>query len=402
MNFYELHTGRIAIIGPGRLGTAFAYKFGRDNRRVTIYYPDADVCKTINSERRNPLHLTNDLAKKLGGIDKVPPLPDRVGATNDLEYVVTNNDFIILALTVERLPGFLSSIRDLLHKKEGGTCFISPLKGMLATDNGKTLLTPSMIAKKELKSSRGKYQLLAIGGPFFDTDIALGNPVCVNVAGNRRLALFVRENLIKFNRREFTSYYNHDVIGVEVCGALKNIIANIKGVSDSLALGSSIPGTLFSRAGVEMRTLCKLLGGNTQAFLSLAGIGDMYVTVSSEASKNYRYGRHFLEMFEGNHQDTHQRVLRKIDGTPEGPNTIKNVHTFLKEYNIYSPLFKCAYDIFNHSTSKAETRESIIQACQMDRRSLEYVKFLSRLLRALAPRRWYRRERGFFSRWDVS
>ncbi|MEW6334922.1 MAG: hypothetical protein AB1558_11690, partial [Thermodesulfobacteriota bacterium] len=70
----SLDTERIAIIGPGRLGTAFAHKFGRDGKRVVVYYHDVDLCKAINQEHLNPRHLTGDLARRLGGIDRVPRL----------------------------------------------------------------------------------------------------------------------------------------------------------------------------------------------------------------------------------------------------------------------------------------------------------------------------------------
>jgi len=84
----NLDTSRIAVIGPGRLGTSFAYKFGRDNIKVTLYYHDADICREINREHLNPKHLTEDLALRSGGMDRVPRLSTRVTATNDLERVV--------------------------------------------------------------------------------------------------------------------------------------------------------------------------------------------------------------------------------------------------------------------------------------------------------------------------
>ena len=178
-------------------------------------------------------------------------------------------------------------------------------------------------------------------------DIALGNPVCLTVAGEKRICRIVRKEFIDSNRRELTSYYNFDAVGVEACGALKNIVANVKGVTDCLDLGDSIPGTLFSRSGVEVRSLSRLLGGSFQAFQSQAGVGDMYVTLSSDASKNHRYGRFFYELFTGNSVETHLKVLQRIDGKPEGPNTILNVHKFLEKRNMYSPIFHCAYKIFN-------------------------------------------------------
>ena len=99
----------------------------------------------------------------------------------------------------------------------------------------------------------------------------------------------------------------------------------------------------------------------------------MYITLSSDASKNHRYGRFFYELFTGNSIETHLKVLERIDGKPEGPNTILNVHKFLEKRNMYSPLFHCAYKIFNEDRNREEIREHIIQATQFDRRTKEYI-----------------------------
>ncbi|MEI7590470.1 MAG: hypothetical protein WCJ49_04075, partial [Deltaproteobacteria bacterium] len=105
--------------------------------------------------------------------------------------------------------------------------------------------------------------------------------------------------------------------------------------------------------------------------------------------------------FDGNHEETHLRVSKKIDGTPEGPSTIRNVYQFLQQKNLYSPLFDCAYRLFNQSSSREDSRDLIIRACQLDRRSREYVGVFSRLLYAVAPMVWYRRNRGVTSYWDI-
>lgn len=401
ISFTQLDTSRIGIIGPGRLGTSFAYKFGRDNKRVTIYYHHGDVCRTINRDRLNPKHLTEDLAKRLGGIDNVPRLSAKVSATNDLERVVEDNDFIVLAMTMDKLPEFLNYLKPLLNRKIGETCLISPIKGLTSDEITRELITPSQLIHSYLGDLRDKYEVVCIGGPFFDIDIALGNPVCVTVAGKKSIAELIRQDLIRFNRRELTSYYNFDVIGVEACGSLKNIVANIKGVTDSLDLGESIPGTIFARTGVEIRSLSMLLGGGFQAFQSQAGVGDMYVTVSSMASKNYRYGKYYFEMYNGNPIDTNIRVLERIDGTPEGPNTIRNVHRYLEKKNMYSPLFDCAFKIFNESGNKRDIQEMIIQACQFDKRTKEFIGPMSRFFYRVIPNLWYRREKGLMSNWDI-
>jgi glycerol-3-phosphate dehydrogenase (NAD(P)+) len=392
----HLDTTRVAIIGPGRLGTAFAYKFGRDNKRVAIYYHDAEVCKAINRDHLNPLHLTEDLANRLGGMENVPRLSPNVYATNDLEHIVENNDFIILTITMNRLPEFLNYLKPMIDKKAGEICLVSPIKGLISDEISKELITPSQLINNNLYNLKHKYQIGCIGGPFFDVDIALGNPVCLTVAGKKRIANVIREDLLKFNRREINSYYNFDVVGVEACGALKNIVANIKGLADSLKLGDSIPGTIFARSGVEIRSLSRVLGGSFQAFHSQAGVGDMYVTVSSLASKNYRYGKYFYELYTGNPIETNLRVLEKIDGTPEGPNTVRNVHKYLEKKNMYSPLFSCAYRIFNEAGDKNDIRDMIIQACQFDRRNKEYIDVLSRIMYRILPNYWYRRAKSFF------
>ncbi|MDI6741559.1 MAG: hypothetical protein QMD11_02375 [Smithella sp.] len=392
----NLDSSRVAIIGPGRLGTAFAYKFGRDNKRVAIYYHDAEVCKAINRDHLNPLHLTEDLAKRLGGMDNVPRLSTKVYATNDLGHIIENNDFIILAITMNRMPEMLNYLKPMIDRKAGETCLISPIKGLISDERSKELITPSQLVNNSLFNLKHKYQIVCIGGPFFDMDIALGNPVCLTVAGPKSIANVIREDLLKFNRKELNSYFNFDVVGVEACGALKNVVANIKGLSDSLQLGDSIPGTIFARSGVEIRSLSRLMGGGFQAFHSQAGVGDMYVTVSSLASKNYRYGKYFYELYTGNPIETNLRVLEKIDGTPEGPNTIRNVRKYLEKKNMYSPLFSCAYQIFNEAGPKSEIKEKIIHACQYDKRNKEYIDQFSRVMYRILPNRWYRRDKSWF------
>ena len=110
-----LDTSKIAIIGPGRLGTALAYIYGRNGKPVTIYYHDAEVCRTINEEHLNPKHLTSDLARLYGGMENVPRLAPEVTASSDLEQVVHENDFIFLTITMNRL-----SKRDLVGKGDQG------------------------------------------------------------------------------------------------------------------------------------------------------------------------------------------------------------------------------------------------------------------------------------------
>lgn len=396
-----LDTSKIAIIGPGRLGTALAYIYGRNGRPVTIYYHDAEVCRAINEQHLNPKHLTDDLARLYGGMVNVPRLAPEVRATHDLEQVVNENDFIFLAITMNRLSRLLDYLRPMIAKKRGKTCIISAIKGLVSDEKTKELITPSQMINGDLVHIQHKFKVVAMGGPFFDVDIAMGKPVALTIAGPRSVAQTVRKDILKFDRREITSYYNFDIVGIEACGALKNIVANIKGVTDSMSLGNSIPGTIFARSGVEIRSLARLLGGSFQAFYSQAGVGDLYVTLSSDASKNYRYGKLYYELFDGNPIETDRKVLNRIDGTPEGPNTIRNVYRYLAKKNMYSPIFSCAYHIFNESGDRKQIEERLIESIQFDKRSREYIGPVSRVLYRLFPNWWYRRNKGLPSMLDI-
>jgi glycerol-3-phosphate dehydrogenase (NAD(P)+) len=125
----------------------------------------------------------------------------------------------------------------------------------------------------------------------------------------------------------------------------------------------------------------------------------MYVTLASDASKNHRYGRYFYELFNGNSVATHKNVLKRIDGKPEGPNTILNVHKFLEKHNMYSPIFHCAYKIFNEERTREGIKEQIINATQFDRRTKEFIGPFSKLFYRLFPDLWYRRHRGFLAKY---
>jgi glycerol-3-phosphate dehydrogenase (NAD(P)+) len=173
----SLDTASVAIIGPGRLGTAFAYKFGRDHKRVTVYYHDLDLCRTINREHLNPKHLIQDLSHRVGGIDKVPRFSTKVHATNNLEQVVEENDFIFLAVTMDRLPEILNHIRPILERKGTNTCFISAIKGLTVDEISRRLITPSQLIRILCSPLPGRFAIVCLAGPFFDVDIALGNPV---------------------------------------------------------------------------------------------------------------------------------------------------------------------------------------------------------------------------------
>ncbi|MCK7494512.1 MAG: hypothetical protein MZW92_27600 [Comamonadaceae bacterium] len=229
------------------------------------------------------------------------------------------HDFIVLTINMKGLPEFLNHLKPRLAKKKTKTCLISPIKSLASVGRKNELITPSQMINTHLFDLHHRYDIICIGGPFFDVDLAAGNPVCVTVAGKSHIASLVRREFFAQNRGELSSYYNCDTVGVEACGALKNIVANIKGLADCCHMGSSIPGTIFARSGVEMRALSKILGGHFLTFLGQVAWVTCMLHSFFERQQELPVRKNFYECYTGNTIETHQRVIAGIDGTPEGP-----------------------------------------------------------------------------------
>jgi len=169
--------------------------------------------------------------------------------------------------------------------------------------------------------------------------------------------------------------YYHDI---DVCSEINNEHLNLRHLTEDLArrLGGMDKVPRLSQKVYATNNLEQVIEDNEFIF---------------------RYGRFFYELFTGNALETHLKVLQKIDGKPEGPNTILNVHKFLEKRNMYSPIFHYAYKIFNEERSREEIREQVLHATQFDRRAREYIGPVSRLLYRLFPNLWYRRQRGLLA-----
>jgi glycerol-3-phosphate dehydrogenase (NAD(P)+) len=283
---------RIAVVGAGAWGTTMAALIGRQEP-VTLVCHDPVQAETIESSRRNE--------RRLPGIE----LPAGLRATADVDALSSAIDLVIFAVPsthlraeVERLSPAIPATADIL----------SLVKGL---ERGSLARMSEVIADAGGRSPAG---IAVLSGPNLAGEIARGLPASAVVAAtDAALAARIAERL---GRREFRLYVNSDVLGVELCGALKNVIAIAAGAADGLGFGDNGKAGLMTRGLAEMMRVGIAAGANPLTFAGLAGIGDVIATCGSRLSRNHRLGE---ELAKGR---TWAELETALPGTAEGAYTV--------------------------------------------------------------------------------
>jgi glycerol-3-phosphate dehydrogenase (NAD(P)+) len=260
---------RIAVIGAGAWGTALAMVLGRKaTHNVHLWANEADVCESITKEHINHRFLP--------GVH----LPDAVEATTDLSVALEDAEIVVSVMPSQHCRSLFQRMAPSLRQD---ILFVSCTKGL----EDKTLLRMSEVIADAL---RGKFipRVGALSGPSFAKEVARGDPTAVTVASiDSELARVVQQT---FNDSRFRVYTNDDVIGVELGGALKNIIAIAAGVCDGLGLGHNSRAALITRGLAEVARLVVACGGRLDTMAGLAGLGDLVLTCTGDLSRNRSVG----------------------------------------------------------------------------------------------------------------
>ncbi len=286
---------RVAIFGAGGMGTALALLASKKAESVALWCREGDQAERIQSSREN--------AKHLPGVR----LPDAIEATADFARAVRGAELLIVAVPSAYLRSTLASVSRLVPR---GVPCLSVVKGI---ENG-TFARPSRI----ITEIWGDRPVAVLSGPSHAEELARGLPASVVVAGeNDALNLAVRDLL---NEGMFRVYINDDPIGVELAGALKNIVGIASGVCDGLELGDNAKAALITRGLVEIARFAIALGGRSTTFAGLAGIGDVVTTCYSGYGRNHALG---VRIGRG---ETLDEALAASSGVAEGVPTAKSVH----------------------------------------------------------------------------
>ena len=255
----------ISIIGAGAWGTALASVYARNDEQVLIWGRDNAVINAINTAHENPAYLP-DIR-----------LPDALMATANLAETVAPADILLLVTPAQTIPEMAKAIAPYLRKT---VPVVLCAKGI----NRTTAELPAETAGKLLPEN----PIAALSGPSFAHDVAANLPTAVTLAAKeQKLAIALSAAL---SGPAFRLYASDDLKGVELGGALKNVIALAVGVCRGMELGASAEAALIARGFAELNRLAIALGAKPSTLMGLSGLGDLVLTCSSPQSRNFSFG----------------------------------------------------------------------------------------------------------------
>ncbi|MDE6936472.1 MAG: NAD(P)-dependent glycerol-3-phosphate dehydrogenase [Oscillospiraceae bacterium] len=304
---------RITVLGSGGWGTALALLLLENGNDVTLWSHTRAHCDRLRQTRENP---------RLPGVT----LPDGLKLTADMEEAAGS------ALVVMAAPSFAvkETARLAAPFLERDAVVVSAAKGI----ERDTALSMTRVIERELG---GKGRAAALSGPSHAEEVARGIPTgCVAAAEDLETAQLVQD---VFMSPRFRVYTNEDLVGVELGGALKNVLALCCGVSDGMGLGDNTKALLMTRGMTEMARLGVAMGGRKETFAGLSGMGDLIVTCTSMHSRNRRCG---ILIGQGR---TPQEAMEEVGAVVEGYFAALSAHQLAEKMGVDMPICACAYHV---------------------------------------------------------
>lgn len=312
----------VTVIGAGSFGTALAIVLDTAGNKVQIWAREQEVVDGINNNHRNPSYLTDI------------ELPHTIKAYSNLEHCLRGQEMIIFATPSHTLREVASKIKPCLG---GNEILVTVSKGI----ENSTFKTMSKILVEIMEGVTYEDNIGVLYGPSHAEEVSTQKPTTVVAAAySTRTARAIQD---AFMTPMFRVYVNNDVIGVEIGGSVKNIIALAAGVVDGAKLGDNVKASLLTRGLHEMKRMGLALGAHTDTFSGLTGMGDLIVTCTSLHSRN-RYVGH--QIGEGKKLD---EIIASMNMVAEGVKTTKSVHEWAIEHNVDMPITRAVYDVlFNN------------------------------------------------------
>jgi glycerol-3-phosphate dehydrogenase (NAD(P)+) len=313
----DLKKFKIAVVGAGSWGTAIADLLACKGFATHLWVFEKEVKEHIEQFHENKLYLPDH------------QLSPNLTASNDLVDVVSEKDLIVIVVPSHVMRNVT---RQMAGHLSAGTIFTSASKGI----EQKTHLTMSGVIKENLPEVEDD-RMATISGPSFAKEVAQKMPTSVTVAcRNPEIAARVQH---VFATPYFRVYTSDDIVGVELGGSVKNVIAIASGMLDGLGMGLNTRAALITRGMTEVRRLGLHLGANPRTFTGLAGFGDLVLTCTGNLSRNYTVG---IKLGQGKKL---QQILDEMHMVAEGVKTAKSVYNFSRKLGVDMPICHEIYRI---------------------------------------------------------
>jgi len=318
---------KTSVIGGGSWGSAFALYLGRLGVRTKLWIREEDIYANLCRTRENKTFLPGHV------------FPEPVSFFRDLPEAVVSSDVLFTAVPSQFCRSLFEEMSPYLGH---GQVIVSLTKGL----EPKSLKRMSQVMEETLQPGR-KPPLAVLSGPSFAKELSLGHPTAVVVASRDMEAARKVQHLI--SGLTLRAYTSADVIGVELCGAMKNVIAIAAGITDALEFGLNSRAALITRGLVEMTRLGTHLGARKETFSGLAGMGDLILTCTGELSRNHFVG---YELGKGR---SLKAILGRMKMVAEGVRTTLSVHELARRESMEMPISEQVYQVLykNKSPKKA-------------------------------------------------
>lgn len=317
----------ISIVGAGSWGTAIAVLLAKKGFNVRLWVRDKELAGRINATKENYEYLPGTV------------LTDNIIVSSDMEFCCRDSETTIIAAPSHAMRDICRQMRDFTSKEQ---VIVSLTKGI----ENDTLLRMSEVIKEFMPGN----EVAVVSGPSHAEEVAKGIPTAVVASSQKRAVAEYVQDL--FMTPLFRVYTNPDIVGVELGGALKNIIAVGAGIIDGLGLGDNTKAAVMTRGIVEMARLGESLGASRNTFAGLSGIGDLIVTCTSMHSRNRRAG---IAIGQGK---SVEEVLGGTRMVVEGIRTTKSAHQLAVRQKIEMPITQ---EIYNLLFNKADIRDSVMK-----------------------------------------
>ena len=316
---------KISVIGSGGWGIALAILLHKNGHNLTIWSFDKKEAEELKTTRENKTKLPNIL------------LPEDIKVTDDLKEAVNDKDILILAVPSKAIRSVSKSLKNIIKDNQ---IIVNVAKGL----EEDTLETMTDIIEEELKGK--KTQVAVLSGPSHAEEVGKGIPTtCVVSAHNKELTLYL-QNI--FMNPSFRVYTSPDMLGVEIGGALKNVIALAAGIADGLNYGDNTKAALITRGIKEIASLGVAMGGEQSTFYGLTGLGDLIVTCASMHSRNRRAG---ILLGQGKTLD---EAIKEVNMVVEGVYSAKSALMAAKKYNVEIPIIEQVNAVLFENKNAAE------------------------------------------------
>jgi glycerol-3-phosphate dehydrogenase (NAD(P)+) len=309
---------KIAIIGAGSFGTAIAVLLGNKGYSVSIWAREPEIVEGINKNGINPEYLTDI------------KLPESVEAFKSIEETVKDAEMIVFSTPTHALREVAKKTKPHLA---GNEILVSVAKGI----EQDSLMTPSQILVDVLEGVVLEDQIGILTGPSHAEEVGKFKPTTVVASAySKRAARMIQETFIT---PMFRVYLNYDILGAEIGGALKNIMAIAAGIVDGAKLGDNAKAALMTRGLHEMKRMGSALGASQDTFSGLTGMGDLIVTCTSKHSRNRYVGFHIGK------GKSLEEIKAGMNMIAEGVKTTKSVSQWSRKNNIEMPITDAVYKV---------------------------------------------------------